>query len=119
MLATLTPLSKRTAVCEASALARAVWTMVFGAAKRCLTFEFSRGQRHGAWPARRMMYHSASRAKCHAGDRRLQRGVRRHSALAAKLSPMNARVDHLLEDALRLSAEECRLTNERDFPVPN
>jgi hypothetical protein len=39
MLATLTPLSKRTAVCETSALARAVWTMVFGAAKQCLTFE--------------------------------------------------------------------------------
>ena len=52
------------------------------------------------------MYHSASRAKRHAGDRRLQRGVRRHSALAARLSAMNARVDHLLEDALRLSAEE-------------
>jgi hypothetical protein len=78
MLATLTPLSKRTAVCEASALARAVWTMVFGAPKRCLTFEFSRGQRHGAWAVWRMINSGATRPKRHADDRRLQRGVRHH-----------------------------------------
>ncbi len=37
----------------------------------------------------------------------VERGVRRRSLTApARLTHMNARVDHLLEDALRLSAEE-------------
>ena len=43
---------------------------------RGLTFELSRERRCGAWPARRMMTVSASRAKCHAGASRLQRRVR-------------------------------------------
>ncbi len=38
-----------------------------------LTFELRGARRCGAWPARRMMYHSASRAKCHAGVRPLER----------------------------------------------
>jgi hypothetical protein len=54
------------------------------------TFEFSRGQRYGAWPARRMMNQGASRAKCHAGDRRLQRGVRRRSSALAEATLQDA-----------------------------
>ena len=34
-----------------------------------LTFELRGRRRCGAWPARRMMDHNASRAKCHAGWR--------------------------------------------------
>ena len=41
-----------------------------------LTFELRRERRDGAWPARRMIRPSASRAKCHAGASRLQRRVR-------------------------------------------
>ncbi len=33
----------------------------------CLTFELRGRNRCGAWPARRMIRTSASRAKCHAG----------------------------------------------------
>jgi hypothetical protein len=41
-----------------------------------LTFELRGERRDGAWPARRMMAVSASRAKCHAGASPLQRRVR-------------------------------------------
>ena len=37
------------------------------ASRCCLTFELRGRNRRGAWPARRMMDHNASRAKCHAG----------------------------------------------------
>jgi hypothetical protein len=46
---------------------------------RRLTFELSGRQRHGAWPARRMMNQGASRAKCYAVGSPLERGVRRRS----------------------------------------
>ncbi len=48
------------------------------AATCCLTFELRRERRYGAWPARRMIRTTGSRAKCHAGASRLQRRVRRH-----------------------------------------
>jgi hypothetical protein len=38
-----------------------------GGCLRCLTFELRGRNRDGAWPAKRMMTASASRAKCHAG----------------------------------------------------
>jgi hypothetical protein len=44
-----------------------------------LTFELSGRQRHSAWPARRMMYHCASRAKRYAVGSPLERLVRPHS----------------------------------------
>ncbi len=47
-----------------------------------LTFELMGVRRCGAWPARRMMTASASRAKCHAGARPLERRVRPHLAAA-------------------------------------
>ncbi len=56
------------------------WIAECGARKRRrrrrLTFELRRERWRGAWPARRMMDHSASRAKCHAGASRLERRVR-------------------------------------------
>jgi len=42
----------------------------------CLTFELSGERRDSAWPARRMMDYSASRAKCYACASPLQRRVR-------------------------------------------
>ena len=48
-----------------------------------------------------------ARAWWPAGGAPLDRGVRRRLVpVAARLAYMNARVDHLLEDALRLSADE-------------
>jgi hypothetical protein len=47
----------------------------------CLTFEVRGRSRDGAWPAKRMMTASASRAKCHAGGGPLDRGVRPHCVL--------------------------------------
>jgi hypothetical protein len=43
-----------------------------------LMFELSWERRYGAWPAKRMMNHTASRAKRHAGASRLERRVGRH-----------------------------------------
>ncbi len=44
-----------------------------------LTFELRGRNRHGAWPAGRMMYHSGKRAKCHAGGGPwLERRVSQH-----------------------------------------
>jgi len=49
-----------------------------------LTFELRGRKRHGAWPAKRMMTASASRAKCHAGGGPwLERRVRPHLQLEA------------------------------------
>ena len=45
---------------------------------RGLTFEVTRDRRWGAWPARPMMKHTASRAKCPAAGPRVDRGVRPH-----------------------------------------
>jgi hypothetical protein len=43
---------------------------------RGLTFELRRDRRCCAWPAKRIMYQGASRAKCNAVGPRLERGVR-------------------------------------------
>ena len=48
------------------------------AATCCLTFELRGWRREGAWPARRMMTVSASRAKCLAGGSPHERRVRPH-----------------------------------------
>jgi len=48
-----------------------------------LTFELSGGCRRGAWAARRMMTLAASRPKCLAGGRPLERTVRPHRAPAS------------------------------------
>jgi hypothetical protein len=53
----------------------------------CLTFELSGERRYSAWPARRMMAVSASRAKCYAGAIPLQRRVRRHCVALAGCRP--------------------------------
>jgi len=50
----------------------------------CLTFELSGERRDSAWPARRMMTVSASRAKCYAGASPLERRVRPHSLRAKR-----------------------------------
>src|SRR5947207_1561454 len=54
--------------------------MNFGSSSKCalrgLTFELRRDRRYCAWPARRIMYQGASRAKCNAVGPRLERGVR-------------------------------------------
>jgi len=57
-----------------------------------LTFELRGERRCGAWPARRMMDHNASRAKCHAGARPLERRVRAHleAAQATEVQPVLA-----------------------------
>ena len=58
---------------EASGAARrCIWSLTtlastMNAAACCLTFELRGRSRNGAWPARRMMTVSASRAKCQAG----------------------------------------------------
>jgi hypothetical protein len=44
-----------------------------------LTFELSGPHRQGAWAARRMMNHNASRPKCLAGVGPLERRVRPHA----------------------------------------
>jgi hypothetical protein len=51
-------------------------TWCAGVSVRCLTFELSGGQRHGALAARCNMYLSASRPRCHAVGRPLERRVR-------------------------------------------
>ncbi len=54
--------------------------------RRCLTFELRGRNRHGAWPARRTIDQSASRAKCHAGGGPwLERRVRPHCLAACWL----------------------------------
>src|SRR5438876_5281546 len=53
--------------------------LLHGLPLRCLTFELRRDRRYCAWPARRIMYQGASRAKCNAVGPRLERGVRPHS----------------------------------------
>ncbi len=60
------------------------------AATCCLTFELRRERRCGAWPARRMIRTTGSRAKCHAGASRLQRRVRPHRVDALRKCRMEA-----------------------------
>jgi hypothetical protein len=67
-------------------------SMVLGVPMCGLTFELSGECRHGAWPARRMMYHSASRAKCYAGASLLQRRVRPHSACLTAVRRLRRRL---------------------------
>jgi hypothetical protein len=56
-----------------------------GTALACgLTFELSGPRRSGAWPARRMMTVSATRAKRYAGVSPLQRGVSRRCQKAPR-----------------------------------
>jgi hypothetical protein len=63
---------------------------------RRLTFELSGRQRHGAWPARRMINQGASWAKRCAGDSPLERRVRQRQAVA----------DHRVNPAISLQTEQ-------------
>src|SRR4030095_2522801 len=65
---------------------------VHGGVASCgLTFELRRDRRCCAWPARRIMYQGASRAKCNAVGPRLERGVRRHGGGGQLRAPQTDR----------------------------